>query len=358
MLIIKQYYYRYLDTERYFQSIDIYLNSPKNHVSNEFTVVVITRKRSICSQNEFHCEPHYLQQTLAALDHESKSRGSMSVAVCSVDPQWENHLDLHAIKNYFPIIFKYNNANEQRPSNKAQETSDYAFCLEETSLRFGNVTKYLIAIEDDAIVFDGFFTTLSSIVKSRIETNILRGELIHNERRWCWMKLYYPEFWCGFGWDANRIWELFWIAIVGGMIGSILSFLAGTVKRKKVSVFWWTFHGAVYTLILALVISRQTLLEMRRIHISMMQVTSDSGCCSTVAVLYPMEEIPKLVNYLRSPLCKRCHSGVDLAIRDYRDKFEMLGFLVQPNLAKHIGMHSTVSSDYKDPIHMMFYDML
>lgn len=323
-------------------------------------MVVTTRKRSVCTKNEFDCEPHYLQQTLAALDRESKRKSidTIPVVVCSVDPYWRNHLDFNAIANYFPLIFRYNDTGDEKPSNKKQETSDYTFCLEEASQKFGK-TKYLIVVEDDAIVFDNFFITLNSIVKDRIEMNIVRGEKVDIERRrWCWMKLYFAEFWCGFAWDANRLWELFWIAIAGGMIGSILAFLAQTVNRSKISVFWWTCNGALYLLLLVIVVSRQTFLELRRIHVSLMQVTSDSGCCSTVAVLYPMDEIPKIVDYLRSSECMRCHEGVDLAIRDYRDKFEMLGLLVQPNLARHIGQHSTVSSDYKDPVHMLFYDFL
>lgn len=328
-------------------------------MSNEFAVVVITKKRFVCSQNKFACEPHYLQQTLAALDRESKSSSvdTIPIAVCSVDPHWENHLDLDAIINYFPIILRYNNTSDEKPSNKVQETSDYAFCLEEASLKFGEM-KYVIVIEDDAIVFENFFINLNSILKHRIETNMVRGEKVYNDRQWCWIKLYYPEFWCGFGFDANRIWELFWIATAGGLIGSILAFLAQTVKRSNVRVLWWACNGALYLLLLVLVISRPTWLEMRRIHEFLIQVTSDSGCCSTVAVLYPIDEIPSIVAYLRSPLCKRCHYGVDLAIRDYKDKYKMLGLLVQPNLARHIGLHSTVSSDYKDPVHMLFYDFL
>lgn len=137
------------------------------------------------------------------------------------------------------------------------------------------------------------------------------------------------------------------------MIGSSLAFLAHTVKRSKVSVFRWTCNGALYLLLLVIVVSRPTWLELRRIHVSLMQVTSDSGCCSTVAVLYPMDEISNIVSYLQSSQCTRCQHGVDLAIRDYKDTSRMLGLLVQPNLAKHIGMHSTVSSDYKDPIHFL-----
>lgn len=323
-------------------------------------MVVTTRKRFVCNQNKFDCEPHYLQQTLAALDLESKRKSvdSIPIVVCSVDPNWQNHLDFNAIANYFPTIFRYNDTGgDGKPSNKKQESSDYAFCLEEAALKFAQ-TKYLIVVEDDAIVFDDFFITLGSIVKDRIETSIVRGETVDNERRWCWMKLYFAEFWCGFGVDANRLWELFWIAIAGGMIGSLLAFLAQTIHRSKISTFRWTCNGALYLLLLAIVVSRQTWLEMRRIHVSLMQVTADSGCCSTVAVLYPMDEIPKIVDYLRSPLCYRCQNGIDLAIRDYKDTFEMWGLLVQPNLARHIGLHSTVSSEYKDPVQMLFYDFL
>lgn len=324
--------------------------------------MVITKKRFLCHRNEFDCEPHYLQQTLAAFDIESKWKRSTSgetitVIVCNVDPNWEHHFDFDAIKNFFPLILRYNYTSIDRPSNKKQETSDYAFCLEEASLRLQ--TNYLIVAEDDAIVFENFFSTLSSIVKNRVETNMVRGEQVNNDIRWCWMKLYFPEFWSGFGWDANRLWELFWIAIAGGLIGSMLALTVQAVnKRSKVSAFWWALNGFLYLLMVALVVSRPTWLELRRIHTSLLQVTSDSGCCSTVAVLYPMHQVQQIVEYLRSPNCHRCSIGVDLAIRDYKDKTGMLGLLVQPNLARHIGYYSTVSSSYKDPIQMLFYDFL
>lgn len=337
----------------------------QQQVSHEFIVVVITKKRFICDQNEFDCEPHYLQQTLAALDRESKLKSvsvienvNIPVVVCSVDSQWKKHQDLYDVMNYFPIIFRYNNTSDQTASNKAQESSDYAFCLEEAAIQFGKATKYLIVVEDDAIVFENFFITLRSILKNRVETKMFRGERISNERQWCWMKLYYAEFFCGFGWDVDGLLELFWIAVAGGLIGSLLAIMAGTVKRNKISVLRWACYGALHLLLLVIIMSRQTWLEMRRIHTSLMQVTSESGCCSTVAVLYPMEEIPSIVEYLRSPGCMRCPYGIDLAIRDYRDMFGMLGLLVQPNLARHIGLHSTVSNDYKDPVQMLFYDML
>lgn len=351
---------RYLEADKYFQS----LNASKKlnrRTSNDFAVVVITKKRFVCEQYEFDCEPHYLQQTVAALDSESKwnSVDSIPIVVCSVDAHWERHLDLNAIANYFSIIFRYNISGvEEIPSNKGQETSDYAYCLEQASLRFGT-TKHLIAIEDDAVVFENFFSTLHSIVKNRIETTYTRGEkIVLDKRKWCWMKLYFPEFWSGFAWDANRLWELVWITVCGGMIGSILAFLTTYVKRSNISAIWWTCNGALYLLLVALVVSRPTWLEMRRIHVALMQVTPDSGCCSTVAVLYPMDEIPKIVEYLRSAECFRCPYGVDLAIRDYKDKFEMVGLLVQPNLARHVGLHSTVSAAYKDPVQMLFYDFL
>lgn len=354
------YIQRYREAVKYFQNL-VVLNThvPEREVSTKFAAIVITKKRFVCNGDEFDCEPHYLQQTLAALDRQIKlnSVNSIPVVVCSVDSHWENHLDLNEVKNYFPLILRYNNTEDDKPSNKKQETSDYAFCLEEASHKFAK-TKYLIVLEDDAIVFDNFVTTLSSIVSDRLETNIVRGEKVNSDRQWVWMKLYFNEFWCGFGWDANRLWELFWIAIAGGMIGAMLAFLAQTMKRTKVSALWWACNGSLYLLLLVIVISRQTWLETRRIHVSLMQVTPDSGCCSTTAVLYPMDEIPRLVDYLRSSKCYRCRHGVDLAIRDYKDNFKMLGLLVQPNLARHIGQHSTVSSDYKDPIHMLFYDFL
>lgn len=192
-LIEKRFSQRYLEADKYFRSHAM-LNKQQlseRRISDEFAVVVITRKRFVCNRNEFDCEPHYLQQTLAALDRESKwkSVDSIPIVVCSVDPHWDDHLDMAAILNYFPIILRYNKTGVDRPSNKKQESSDYAFCMDEARHRFAK-TKYLVVVEDDAVVFENFFINLNAVVKHRIETNIVRGETVNNEpRRWCWMKL-------------------------------------------------------------------------------------------------------------------------------------------------------------------------
>lgn len=355
---------RYNQTNDYLQKINPEINKnlhTTNLVNAEIVAVIITKKREICSYRGFDCEPHYLQQVIAALDEDSKSfassrrEGIVPIVICNVDKNSQEQLDFTHISGHFPVILRYTNesSNNKSYSSRTQESLDYAFCLE--SILKLSSPKYLLVLEDDAMSFKGIFEKIFYILENNIEQKMLRGNLAKTDR-WGWIKLYYPELWAGFGFEERKIIELVTIATFGAGVFYLIVLVLIKPKPQLSFIFLFSFTGAVYLLVLVLVTTRQTLLEMRRLHSFFFQISPDLGCC-TPAVLYSTKWIPEIVQYLQSSQCRRCHLGVDLALNDFREQINLPCYLIEPSLVRHIGMHSTLTSN-KDPRSFIFHDFM
>jgi len=356
---------RYDKASEYLKTLNVELNK-NEHIRRlaeaSIVSVVVTKQRQVCYGKDFDCEPHYLQQVVAGIDRESKlffaskyrNETFSPVLICSVDPQWKQQKDLTDILSLFPAIFRYkNDLFHISESSRAKETQDYAFCLDQSISSLKQKPRYLLMFEDDVVVFPNFFSTIVNILENKIEEqSSVRGTTA--EKR-CWIKLYFPEFWAGFAWEISKILELIIIALVGGILGCIGSVLILYHQRRKLSILTWFLHGSLYLLTIALLVSRQTLLELLRIHPSLLNVSQFSGCC-TQAVLYNTECIPNIVKFIRSPECQRCKNGVDLGLVEFGERENLKNRLVQPNLVQHIGMHSTVTKN-KNAVSMLFHDV-
>lgn len=359
---------RYNMTEQYLKSVDSITNKDLHtrHLKTaNIVAVIITKRRQWCTDGDFHCEPHYLQQVIAALDEDTKvfvSRNPenfVPIVICNVDKRSSVHLDFSMVREHFPVTVRYSNESHSFHSDGAystrtQETLDYAFCLE-TTLQLSS-PKYLLVLEDDAVPFKGIFEKISYILDYRIEHKILRGSVTAEKKRWGWIKLYYPELWSGFGLEESKFFELISIAVFGAGVFYLLS--TTTVKPRPNFPFTLLFSttGSLYMLLLVLVMTRQTFLEIRRLHSFFYHISPDLGCC-TPAVLYSSKWIDDIVKYLRSPECERCRLGVDLALSDFSKLNHLECYLVEPSLVRHVGMHSTLTSN-KDPRSFLFYDFM
>lgn len=358
---------RYNRTAQYLKNINPKTNKDlhiKNLKTASMVAMIITKRRESCSGREFKCEPHYLQQVIAALDEDMNVFGSRNsdnirnfvpIVICNVEKNFNEQLDFSLVRDQFPVILRFDNESSSGGSTNArsQETMDYAFCLEST-LKL-SAPKYLLVLEDDAVAFKGFFENIFYILDYRVERKISQNSISETER-WGWIKLYYPELWSGFGLEKSKIMELISVAVFGAGC-SYLTALA-LIRPKPYFSFTLPFSmvGATFLVLLVLVMSRQTFLEMRRLHSFFYRISSDLGCC-TPAVLYSSKWIPEIVQYLRSSQCNRCHLGVDLALSDFSKQNHLPCHLVEPSLVRHIGMHSTLTST-KDPRSFLFYDFL
>lgn len=355
---------RYNVTEQYLKSIDPKTNKDlhiKNLKTAKMVAVIITKKRQTCSMHEFQCEPHYLQQVIAALDEDMNSfasrnsEGFVPIVICNVDKKSNEQLDFSLVRDQFPVIIRYDNeSNSGNDYNaRTQESLDYAFCLEST-LKV-SAPQYLLVLEDDALSFEGLFEKIFYILNYRVEYKISRDSISKTER-WGWIKLYYPELWAGFGFEESKIIELITVAVFGAGVSALIALVLIKPRPHFSFMLKFSMIGALYLLVLILVMTRQTFLELRRLHTFFFRITQDLGCC-TPAVLYSSKWISDIVKYLKSSQCNRCHLGVDLALSDFSEESNLTCHLVEPNLVRHIGMHSTLTSN-KDPRSFLFYDFL
>lgn len=360
---------RFNRTKQYLKNLDSETNKElhtKNLRTATIVAVIITKRRESCSEREFDCEPHYLQQVIAAVDEDMKvfasrnreniKRNFVPVVICNVDKNPNDQLDFSLVRDQFPVIIRNESSNVRAynaRSVRSQESSDYAFCLEST-LKL-STPKYLLVLEDDAVSFKGIFENIFYILDNRVEQKTSRGTTSKTER-WGWIKLYYPEIWSGFGVEVLKIKELLFVAVFGTGVYYVVA-LALVKPRPHFSfILPFSMFGGLFFLLLVLVMTRQTFLELRRLHSFFLHISPDLGCC-TPAVLYSSKWIPEIVKYLRSSQCQRCHLGVDLALTDFSKQNYLPCHLVEPSLVRHIGMHSTLTSN-KDPRSFLFYDFL
>lgn len=362
---------RYASTERYLKSIDSETNKylhTKNLKTAAMVAMIITKRREKCRKSEFDCEPHYLQQVVAALDEDMKKFASpdsedsterfVPIVICNVDKNSKAQLDFSLVSEQFPIIMRYGNESSDgvsgNDSNRSQESLDYAFCLE--SILKLSAPKYLMVLEDDAVAFNGIFEKVFYFLDYRVEHKLLRGSMTSDAKQWGWIKLYYPELWGGFGFEERKFVELFWIAVFGAGVFCLLCLSLVKPTPHFCFILSFSMVGSMFFLALVLIMTRQTFMEMRRLHSFLYHISPDLGCC-TPAVLYSTKWVADIVKYLRSAECRRCRLGVDLALSDFAEMSYLPCFLVEPNLVRHIGMHSTLTSN-KDPRTFLFYDFL
>lgn len=357
---------RYNRTEHYLKNINSKINKnlhTKNLKTATMVAVIITKRRESCSGRDFNCEPHYLQQVIAALDEHMKvfvaqnsenDRNFVPIVICNVDKNYNEQLDFSLVRDQFPVLVRFDNdSSGSGYSSRSQESLDYAFCLEST-LKLSS-PKYLLVLEDDAVGFRGIFEKIFYILDHRVEHKMSRGSTSNTER-WGWIKLYYPELWSGFALEGSKFIELISVAVFGAGVFYLIPLALIKPRPHLTFIVPFSMIGASFFLLLVLVMSRQTFLEMRRLHSFFFSVSADRGCC-TPAVLYSTKWIPEIVQYLRSSQCHRCHLGVDLALSDFSEQNDLMCYLVEPSLVRHIGMHSTLTSN-KDPRSFLFYDFL
>lgn len=358
----------YSRTEKYLQNV-IPESNKDLHTTNlnsaTMVAVIITKRRQICSSPKFECEPHYLQQVVAALDEdmqafvsqsvEKNSENFVPIVICNVDKHSNEHLDFSVVRKQFPAIVLYNNesVSGNNYNLRTQESLDYAFCLEST-LEL-STPKYLLVLEDDAMSLKGIFEMIFFTLENRVEHKMTRDTISETER-WGWIKLYYPEKWAGYSLDESKIIELISVAVFGAGVFYLTAVALIKPKSHFCFVILFSLAGALYLLLVILVITRQTFLEMRRLHAFLYHISPDLGCC-TPATLYSTKWIPEIINYLKSSQCERCNLGVDLALNDFKEQNDLTAYLIEPSLVRHIGMYSTLTTN-KDPRSFLFYDFL
>ena len=176
----------------------------------------------------------------------------------------------------------------------------------------------------------------------------------NDKHRWNLLKLFYPERWQGYGFELQKILELVSVGTLSGCAFLALHELTHRISSirliakeyKKMQLIAFCL-GVIFLIVSCLAIGRPNLLNLRRLTLHTYAMHAAPDCCSP-AILYPVTTARLLVDHLNQTVC---HSNfpLDMAIARYLKETKTRGFIVEPNLVKHIGLVSTMKGVSKYP---------
>ena len=329
-------------------------NFTKTQKDMDIDVTIITTSRHVSLLKGNY--PKFLTQVLwqfFQILNRNETRAlpwKISLSICNVDSK------LHEEAKNFSSLVRYFQHYSEEPEGlsqvyiKEKEKRDYAFCLEE-SLK--SRPRYSLLVEDDAFPHPQLFEILYYLleVRKRVMGSRLRTNNV------LFYKLYHPDRILGF-WslEPERIPELISFSFLCGtcvtfVINRFLSYRRnGTTGSYKFFNIWiWVI---VYFATAAILISRQHLIQLRYLSKHFFTIGPTPSCC-TPGMLFVADKAHHWLNYMRNHTC-RIHYGKDTMLDDYRNKFNVKGLIVQPNLFVHIGFYSSLSEKLLGPS-LMYY---
>lgn len=314
----------------------------------DLVVAVITVKRKDGTLG-------YLTQSVARMDKllkEDKHFQRKYLFICNVDQDVNSHEEVKKLEKYIPAHYRFKNITriphtsphislylqQNHFTTYQKETIDYMFCLE---MAYSMNPEYVLLMEDDTLPLPMALDVVNFKLKW---LTLFRNPPMTN---FAYIKLYYPPKWQGFANELRRILELVAIGMVGaGCFVAVFAF------RKKTSLQYLYFiFGAVYFILVVLLLDRQNVLELRRIASQFYSLNISPGCC-TPAMFYPRWVIPQLLSYLAGEN-NRHHT--DIAIYDFITSKNLTAYQIEPNLFVHIGMYTSIhQNSRKDPQEFIF----
>ena len=288
-------------------------------------VLVITSKR----------ETSYLNRTLLSLFKEiSRSEEKHPTFICSADPDHGELNELFvpaSVKVLQPCLNSACHKFEVKEREK-KYVRDFVACHRDMLEELKNDVKYVLCLEDDVALMDNFFPTLSSILSFR------GSRLITNP--WLDIKLYVMPRMKGFAFDIMPLVELLAMScllvfFLDSAIGS-LPFIEN--PRKSFSKFLFMFILCICTV---LAISRQGITHWRRIH-PQFYAWRPVPNFGTPAVLYNRLYLEEALKHLEAN-----KDALDISISRFRRKNKLAGFLLEPNLVRHLGIKSSLGGHHQ-----------
>lgn len=197
-----------------------------------------------------------------------------------------------------------------------------------------SVAPYALLLEDDVVAARNFLSALRSII-AKLDGDG-DGGAVRKRRDWAFVKLWFTEFWLGWGNDTLHTLVL-------------LAALAGTLTYLLLRFWRWPHRSALALALYVAALVVLTLLLVGRQHVFSYPPglrEFDTGCC-TPATLFNRRQAPRLVAYLRHYLTHHdrnqtvphdvmiSHAARDLGLR-------MLHYT--PHLFQHIGRISSSMS--------------
>lgn len=356
---------RLSDANAYFNSIDkaesMRFYSQHDHDRLDLLVVIVTVQRKSADVQKLG----YFLQAAAAMDNVLKQNGSFKkkkLVICNVDPNPADHTDVARLSKYIPTVQRFNQsgkdttktASAQRTElygksmhlNKyVKETIDYMFCLESA---YHMNSTYILMVEDDAIPHKDVLSNVKHVMDTKLH---------HHDREFGHIKLYYPQKWQGFALEETRIIELVSIGCIGaGVFVFLLNWFSFVKKRSLTHLIQIIYFvaGCIYFILVAELLDRQNLMELRRLSKSFYSFKQSPGCC-TQAMLYSDHIVPALLEYLQEA-ARPGMDHTDIAIYKFTLKYNIPCYQIEPNLFYHVGLYtSLVEGRYKDPEGFLFH---
>jgi len=354
---------RLSDAKQYLQSLPEAEHSTTIGVSSfvaekqyDLVIVVITmsRERTLANEDRQHIfNLGYLTQTVARLlqifhTDNTAAFHHKKLIVCNVDPQPLSYTEALELSKYVQIVSVYQNQfakwHDGAKNMFDQEKDDYVYCLKTAS---SFVSSYYLVIEDDVLLDVNALETVYFI---------MNYFSLFSTVDWLFLKLYYPMKWSGYGRSWNTVAEVGGYAVLGGSLCVAVMLLIPR-HRKCMSIcqnspmWFWFVVGGIFTALLCMSVGRQYVESWRGCFISTHQMIEAPGCC-TQAILYPAQVISDLGDHLQ-----RVHSdydfSVDLAIDGFAHVHGLKCYLIQPNVAKHIGLVSSLRQYSKSAKHFL-----
>ena len=281
----------------------------------------------------------YLTQVVASLLSQISDTNSVFMVYNAEGRSHEEATNLSAI---IPVE---SYTGESAIGSYAKEKADYVHALEWCEKKRARIS---VILEDDALPPKDFIERLKFILEYRMS---------RNNKKWAFLKLYYPEKWQGWANEEKIILELLLSSILGGFILTLVTFcLQFIILRTLPSIQCLIDPGTIIRFVFSsilvvymlMTLGRPHWLALRSINIHLSSVVPAPGCC-TPAVVFPRAHITDLVEHLKKAKCSVAFP-LDLAMDEFANNNGLDRLLAVPNLVKHIGFVSSLpGKGWKNP---------
>ncbi|XP_060072428.1 post-GPI attachment to proteins factor 4-like [Ylistrum balloti] len=324
---------RYFKSKKPAESLEFYNRELKGQL--DIAIAIVTVKR----ETEKNLTLGYLVQTAAALDKIVKSQTTflnIQLFLCNTDTTDSDHTEAEFMSLYIPMVTKSSHQSNKRNKQtdvRRKEARDYIYCLVQAR---SMAPKYVLMVEDDSIPTENFLDVIQHSLQQ-----------IGN-RKFAYLKLFYPLKWQGFAFEISRLLELLCFGAIGGSISLVFHYFCLLNRRRKYSQNVQFTLGLLLTIVVVHLIGRQNIMTLRTFSRDLYSLKPSPACC-TPAMLYPADTIKTLTNFLNQSQKHQSQVKIDLQIYNFTQIYNLPGYQIEPNLFRHVGMVSSLSSLTKDP---------
>ena len=279
----------------------------------------------------------YLSRTMLALYKElTISPFRHKVYTCTADT---DHAELMDMMNNIPGMVVMQPCTQSYCAQFTSEQKeqkyihDFTVCHKEVEEDLEGNVELILVMEDDVMVMPNIFSTLSSTLNYNIRRLTTAP--------WLDIKLYKPPRLRGYAWDTEPLIEL----LATSWLLALLLDLVLTRARIRIPKNYLHRYLILYCMVIVtlLTISRQHVMQWRRIH-PQLYAWHGAPNFGTQAVLYNRTNLRDAVDYLKKGPSK---SALDFALSNFRHKNGLKGFLLEPNLVRHIGVSSSMGGKHQ-----------